>query len=398
MKTIFTIIFISLQVAVFGYNWTITGLSGVHAQDIVFNIGTNDNTIICTDNGMCIDNGPGNSWVIANYGLPVLEAVDYTFNRILLVMGNGTYSDGIYEFDLTTNTYKVVTWCYFPTFIKYNPVNGNYYVGTRYDGLLSSTDGMDWDTIPWFQGKGCTAMDFYGQHLVISQETNICETYYSDDNGQNWNISASNLAIHDLQFDLTGVLYGVVSGTSNSSGIYLSHDYGQTWKKEAYVFNLNTVGFDVMDVLFTGFHGSVGNSQGVAIYDTATNNFSYLNNGLPNTYVHKIRMNPVLSSITIFACTNDGVYFCNNYNASIEDFGDEEQAVNIYPNPAHDFVVIESKVNSVAGLFNINGQLVQSVILTETKTTMDISGLPGGLYIVKAMNDDGITQKKLIKQ
>jgi len=157
----------------FGFNWTLYGPNGVHANDILFGAGNHNYTVICTDKGVCVNNGVGSSWNTSNYGLPVWEAIPYDTNNVLLVMGNGSYSDGIYKFNLTTNTFNVVEWLCIPTFIKYNTNNNKYYVGTRYNGMLSSDDGISWDTVSYFQGKAATAMDFYGQHIVVTQENNL---------------------------------------------------------------------------------------------------------------------------------------------------------------------------------------------------------------------------------
>ncbi|MBI9066407.1 MAG: T9SS type A sorting domain-containing protein [Salinivirgaceae bacterium] len=398
MKTIFTLLLMTLYVTVFSFNWTTYGPTGIHANNILFGAGSDGYDVICTDSGVCVNNGVGASWNTINYGLPVMEAIPFDTSNILLVMGNGSYSDGIYKLNLSTNTFYLVEYCFNPTFIKYNTINNTYYAGTRYNGMLSSSDGLTWEAVPYFQDKGCTTMDFYEQHIVVTQENNIFATYYSDDSGNTWNQSSSVVIIHDIAFNQNGILYGVFTGMSNSSGLYISYNFGHTWNIEYYIDNMNTVGFDVLGKIFTGFNGASAPFEGVAIYDTTANNFTFLNTGLPNKNIHKFKVNPVLSSITIFACIDTGVYYCNDYVTSIQNNNFTENNIRIYPNPANDKIEITGLNNGTIQIINEQGQIVKTLNTSSTKTTIDLINFSSGIYIIKAKTDKGIATKKFIIQ
>ncbi|MBU1717519.1 MAG: T9SS type A sorting domain-containing protein [Bacteroidetes bacterium] len=391
MKTKITILFMLLSISVLGQNWTLYGPAGIHANNILFGAGNNYNTVICTDSGVCVDNGVGATWNTANYGLPVWDAVPYDANHVLVGMGDGSWSDGVYSFDLSNNTYSVMEWFAFTTFLKYCTSNNTYYAGTRYNGLYSSTDGITWDTVPYFQGKGCTAMDFFGQHIVVTQETNIFATYYSDDGGVSWNQSPSNIPIHDLAFKANGLLYGVFTGISNSSGLYLSSDFGHTWGFEYFVDNMNTVGYDVVGNIFTGFHGALPTFEGVAIYDTAVGDFTFLNNNLPNKNINMFNFNPILSSITIFACTDTGVYFCNDYSTAIKEYSASNATMSVYPNPASGRITVEfenpdSEPFRLA-VYDIHGKIVYSQEnITTSKTVLDAGIFAAGTFFCELTN------------
>ena len=222
-------------------------------------------------------------------------------------------------------------------------------------------------------------------------------TYYSDDAGSTWAQSASNIPIHDLAFDQNGILYGAFTGVSNSSGLYVSHDFGHTWNLENFIDNMNVIGIDVTGRLLTGFHSTVPPYQGIALYDTTSNNFNFINSGLPNLNINRIKVNPLMNSIAIFVCTDTAVYFSNDYYTSVQQNNFPDNSLNLYPNPANDIIEIESLENADIEILNLNGQLIKRIMALGSKTNVDISMLPKGVYFVKTRSDNKINVMKFIK-
>lgn len=77
----------------------------------------------------------------------------------------------------------------------------------------------------------------------------------------------------------------------------------------------------------------------------------------------------------------------------------EDGALLIYPNPAKDWLTIESKnlTNSTFIITTINGQLLLSEKLNSTKVTFNISSLSSGIYFYEIRNESTSTYKgKLI--
>lgn len=79
----------------------------------------------------------------------------------------------------------------------------------------------------------------------------------------------------------------------------------------------------------------------------------------------------------------------------------DENIFKIFPNPAGDFVTIkmEEKMNNVSySLVDLNGRVVLSKVSNnERQTTLNISALQSGIYILKIKNDTGTLSKKIIK-
>lgn len=75
------------------------------------------------------------------------------------------------------------------------------------------------------------------------------------------------------------------------------------------------------------------------------------------------------------------------------------KAVYIYPNPCSDQLFIESEEyhNTIVEIFNLRGQLLQSIPLQTFKTTLQINHLTGGIYLVQVKNPKGMMIQKIVK-
>jgi len=75
--------------------------------------------------------------------------------------------------------------------------------------------------------------------------------------------------------------------------------------------------------------------------------------------------------------------------------------VSYYPNPAHDKITISSpaiKGNTQLSIFNVSGEKVMEMRLTDTETQLDISALPRGVYFVRVQDEKMVEVGKMIKK
>jgi hypothetical protein len=75
----------------------------------------------------------------------------------------------------------------------------------------------------------------------------------------------------------------------------------------------------------------------------------------------------------------------------------DENVVDIYPNPANDFIRI--KTNGVIGKLSIRdiaGRVVSQLDNIDSSQRIDISGLKSGMYVVTFDNFNSVTTRKLI--
>ena len=75
-----------------------------------------------------------------------------------------------------------------------------------------------------------------------------------------------------------------------------------------------------------------------------------------------------------------------------------ENEINIYPNPSNYAFTIETPTLSTIEISTIHGQRIKSLASTGTKTNIDVSEFPNGVYIVEVKTEKGIAVKKFIKE
>jgi hypothetical protein len=82
----------------------------------------------------------------------------------------------------------------------------------------------------------------------------------------------------------------------------------------------------------------------------------------------------------------------------LQDHGIIQNEIAIYPNPCKSILTIETIEKSVIEIANMQGQIVNSLKIKDSKQNLDISYLARGVYIIKAQTDKAITTKKFIKE
>jgi uncharacterized repeat protein (TIGR01451 family) len=77
---------------------------------------------------------------------------------------------------------------------------------------------------------------------------------------------------------------------------------------------------------------------------------------------------------------------------------DNSFAVTVYPNPANQQLTIATTAEgSAIGIYNTQGQSVNSYVMHGTAQTFNIGTLPSGIYYVEVQNNGQVIRKKLVK-
>ena len=72
-------------------------------------------------------------------------------------------------------------------------------------------------------------------------------------------------------------------------------------------------------------------------------------------------------------------------------------AVKVYPNPATDHIVVENLANGTISIMNISGSTVLEQSINNDKTTIDVSSIAPGVYILKTTCEGNTTITKFTK-
>ncbi len=120
---------------------------------------------------------------------------------------------------------------------------------------------------------------------------------------------------------------------------------------------------------------------------------------MPYYHTRDIVWNAVDGKNALFyVAAGDGIVAKINYQDLSISNVEFQTTVNVYPNPAKDYICIdlpEEKIKSIK-LYNLLGVLLKEQ--KDNKTSMDISSLPQGMHLLSIETDEIVITKKIIKQ
>ena len=79
---------------------------------------------------------------------------------------------------------------------------------------------------------------------------------------------------------------------------------------------------------------------------------------------------------------------------------DLRNSIRVYPNPAADFVNVESADMTIekVELYNMYGQLLRTVEMTGNRTVVSVESLATGTYFAKVFTDNGVVTMPVIRK
>ena len=387
--------------------WEPFGPDSITANKICFLLDLENHWGICHDEGIALYDHSSQTWTDYPSYLPVMDACYFNGNEFLVIMGCGTDSDGIYTFDPESGDFDVVTYLECPNFIAYDDIVQKYYVGHHF-GLETSADGLNWDPVAGFSNMNIVSMAIDMNHLVLTHMDNLYSVWHSSDHGLTWTQSPPGVPmISDLCFDYEQKLYGIFPDGSWSSGLWSSDDYGYSWEVEFWSVNMKCVGVDALGDVFVGWdENSGGSDEGIAFFDPGSGNYTFLNEGLSSLVINDICINPMMSAIALFCCTDSGAYVSYDYVGLAENLMPKSAThVKVYPNPARDVLHVDLAMenSSEAGVLQILGADGRMIVETryagrDSHMILDISGLSAGMYCIVIRNSDRISARALLIQ
>lgn len=352
--------------------------------------------VICTDDGMILYNISTQESEYFTYGgLPVWGAGYLGPTQMLIVMGNGSYSDGIWSFDWQTHQFEVIEWLVYPNFLYHDDMAHQFWVGSAWGGLYYSTDGWNWQEHPNFQSFPCLGMSGYGSHLMVTVIMNSTNFQLSDDSGVTWHYPEDYPLISDMCYSPGGILGGIFPYNYDESGLWFSDDFGVHWQQKFQSDYMSAVGFDCFGTCLVGWEAG----QGLALYypEAPPPGLVFLNDGLPSLNINRIQVNPTMSAPAIFVCTDAGAVWSNDYFLTgIPPENTEEPEVRLFPNPGGEEITAESSspLFQVAW-FNVFGQKIREFPVNSCRITLKEPLQIPGIYFLRIIFENGkaVTRK-----
>ena len=263
------------------------------------------------------------------------------------------------------------------------------FVGTENGIFLSNNNGGLWTAV----NNGLPANT--GVYSIIISGINIFAgtifygVYLSTNNGNNWTAAGlSGNWVNALAISGTNIFAGTSYG-----GMFLSTNNGGLWTA---INNGLPASSNVYSLTTNGINIFAGTDGGVFISNNNGSLWTLWNNGLP-TYYYAYAF--ATSTINIFAGSGLSRVYMRPLSeiTKIEEINDNSTIV-LYPNPAADYITLETPQREIIEIINIQGRLIKTIEASSNKTTINISGLTSGMYIVKIQTEKGVSINKIVKE
>ncbi len=306
----------------------------------------------------------------------------------------------------------------------------NIYAGTTNGVYLSVDNGITWVS-KGLPGTWITAIAIADNIIFVGTEQGVL---LSDDGGLTWEEANNGIPDH------THIYCLAVKGTylfagSFDSGAYLSTDYGLSWTNASIGLPYDFVRSFFVDGenIFAGdwWHGvylSTDNGTSwnfMGLEDKCVRSFVMSGNilfagtwehGVYVSYDHGVSWNEINTGLTnlhieslaldanyLYAGTSweGGVW--KRHLSEMVEIGEwnENENIKVYPNPAKNEINIEdTRLNpeAIISIFNLEGQLVMSQKLINSKTKIDLINLNNGIYLLKVSDRDKTEVIKFFKE
>lgn len=341
------------------------------------------NIVVFDDDGDDLTNWTSTSWNITSedYYSPSMSITDspnsdYSDNSTTYIVSN--------SIDLSASPNAAINF-----YAKWDIESGWDYAQI----LISSNGGSTWTPLATentVSGSGGVQPVgepvFEGSNDWVAQSANI-SSYISNDVkirfelGSDQSVTFDGFYFDDFQIVVTANNEAPVIVDQNSVNIPLNQTYD---------INFN-------DLVVTDADDTYPNGFGIV----ALAGDNYTLGSMPNQIIPN---NDYSGMLTVPVKVNDGYEYSNVYDLQVNvTVGvDELQQtdINIFPNPASDFIQINSLNENIelVSIYDLNGRKIISQQINSSTSMIDVIGLKSGIYFVEVItNTQTQTQKLLIK-
>jgi hypothetical protein len=320
-------------------------------------------------------------------------------NRIFCAFGGFSNSDGLYEFNVSTQDFELITWRPFPYFV--NKMTSGYYFGYIY-GLLHSMNGDEWSEIEFFDDMNVTDIEENGDGtLFVAADYDI----YIEDDGS-FNSFTVGLIINDIY----------VRNYPNNDEVYLACGAGgytnyvlRVEYENGEITDLTTINIFYYPNRIYEYEGFlvVGCKDGGGLYlvePEENGQVQQIGAGLGINDVYCFEFYPIYTP-NFMVGTDIGVFLATNLtSASNNELTEINSAtlLNNHPNPFNPITTISFDIKEhetgILTIFNIKGQLIESHRFESGKYNYlwDASEQASGIYFYKLQTESITETRKML--
>jgi hypothetical protein len=312
-----TILFLCLASA--DSYWELVGFENSNVKCIAQHPQDTNIILISIADSILRSSDGGSSWsTVANFSFLPINGLMFnptSGDTAYAVIGNGSYSDGIYYSIDAGDMWDVLSWFYIPLCMTVTE-SGIILVGCDSFGIYKSEDGgMFW--VPW--NEGLTNTHVYSLDYCCPFDTfpyffagTAQGLFYRHHNG--WSQAdglPTDLRVASISYSKVNELgFAAVTGGSFSDGIYRSTNFGQNWQVVDWWLYASSVLMNPQWEYYPGdtfsiFSGDSG--LGVKHSTDCGTTWDEENAGLGNFYINALSYHPA-DTLRLFCGTQSGLY------------------------------------------------------------------------------------------
>jgi len=274
------------------------------------------------------------------------------------------------------------------------------YVPTPYLCIVTYDTASQKKMVVWnkYSGQHIAHFNVYRQTYMENQYIKVGEVPFTNFSTYVDNTANPVIMAYKYELSATDSLGNESAKSSYHKTVHLEVSPGVTG------FNLIWNAYEGFTFSTYKIHRKLGTGPWQLIDSIANDNISYtdlyVTTGMAFYYIEVIRIYPCNPSL------KSGIYesVISNVETSAP-FGIKENQnpeILVYPNPARQYLnILINQTGQTTGsieLYSMDGRKYFDKELTQSKTVLDISGLPTGLYLLKIIRDQSMVVRKIFKE
>lgn len=298
--------------------------------------------------------------------------------------------------------------------------NGELYAGGNFTNFLSRWNGSQWVDVAqgFLYGEGVRTLEVWNNQLVVGGNFELATGALRKHVATYDGVYMGNLGFGTLtpvnDFELfDGKLFAacdVINGADTCAIAVFDNTNWQVRLKYIYGLMDYFEGRSVKSLLATGGHLFAGGDFFCGSGMTYGRNLTELFQGtIDTTQLSLMPLTVTDSTVKALAVTYNSLYFGGDFIAGFGDTTNHiayldftptgiapehaaEKSIRVFPNPASEFVLVQSSTNEnldALEMYDVTGRKVFSETNSSSSKTISVAHLPSGIYFLRTRTKNG---------